>query len=632
MNALAIVHHGNQFLITDGYSNREGISEIVQAFDALLSLHLRYRIPLNLHLSGTLIEAIAWHKPDFFETVKTLYSCGLLELVGSAYAQNIMPFFGVEHNLRQVNETTCLYQRHLAVEPAGLKTFWVPERVWDSDRLVPLIEHHALHNGGFRYVLLDDRLAFPICQADGSNPRRAFDGRAISADSHIPPFKISPSRNLIALPISKPLRYNIPPREEGHWRALKQILTSNPDESRIYFYADDLEKAAGIGPWGSHPWQTGHLEPYANFLRWLSSGAPVRTVLISEWMRSHPVKTTRPVDAGTYYELAQTFGAGETYANWWNSPAWLPYRTLLTAAQDKLLAAPSCAHNPLYELAWKQLMASGYESGWHEVQGASVSLAPWACAAAAHVRAVFVLLFAAECMTRRDGTIRLERLDLDRDSEEEVVLRNDSLCAVISPKCGGRLIYLMDFSSGTLVVGNPSDDWNWQQAQNKFMEIPRNHPGAFADIGYEDDVYAIETSEISAGVATLKLVNQSPASALCGAAKTFSLAENAACLHVAYELPNLMQSLDIEFCLSPDYLTLLRSGSKSICPGANGTTRAVSSGATLVYVNPLSPCAPEWDDDPPHRQCGHGIIYSLHFWGPRFICEIGVRNTTQNTE
>lgn len=630
MHSLAIVHHANQFLITDGYLNREGISDIVDAFDALLSLHLRYRIPLNLHLSGTLIESIAWHKPDFFDIVKTLSSRGLLELIGSAYAQNIMPFFSAEHNLRQVNETTCLYQRHFGVEPAQLKTFWVPERVWDSDQLVPLLENHALHNGGFRYVLLDDRLAFPIRDEHGTNQRRAFDGRAICADSYIPPFKISPGENLIALPISKPLRYNIPPRADEHWHALQQIVASGTGESRIYFYADDLEKAAGIGPWGSHPWQPGHLEPYANFLAWLSSGAPVKTVLISDWMQSHPVESSRPVDTGTYYELAETFGAGEAYTNWWNSPAWLPYRSELTAAQEKLLTAPSCARNPLYELAWKQLMASSYESGWHDVNGADVSPAPWACASASHVRTVFVLLCAAEWMSRPDGSLRIDRMDVDRDGDEEVVLRNDELCAVISPKCGGRIIYLMDFAHGTLIVGNPADDWNWQQAQNKFMEIPRNHTGAFADVGYEDDVYAIETSVKHDGIATLKLVNRSPASALCGATKTFSLAENSACLQVDYALPKSMQSLDIEFCLSPDYLNLLRGGIRSVCAGAVGTTRVVSSGASTVYVRPLTPSSFQWNDAQ-SRQCGHGFLYSLYCCEPRFTCEIGVRNTTQNT-
>ena len=80
---LALVQHGNQYLITEGYDNREGLATILEGFAAVFALHLAYRVPLNLHLSGTLIEAIAWHRSDFFECIKLLLNEHLLELVGS---------------------------------------------------------------------------------------------------------------------------------------------------------------------------------------------------------------------------------------------------------------------------------------------------------------------------------------------------------------------------------------------------------------------------------------------------------------------------------------------------------------------------------------------------------------------
>ena len=43
-----------------------------------------------------------------------------------------------------------------------------------------------------------------------------------------------------------------------------------------------------------------------------------------------------------------------------------------------------------------------------------------------------------------------------------------------------------------MVVGNPCDDWNFLEDLNRFMEVPRNHPGAFADVGFENDEYACE--------------------------------------------------------------------------------------------------------------------------------------------
>ncbi len=102
MASLAIVHHANQYVIGDGYSDRQGMTDILglrgaishpAGFLPLLRMHLDYGIPLNLHLSGTLIEALAWHCPQSFGFIKDLDRAGLLEIVGSTFSQNVMPFF-----------------------------------------------------------------------------------------------------------------------------------------------------------------------------------------------------------------------------------------------------------------------------------------------------------------------------------------------------------------------------------------------------------------------------------------------------------------------------------------------------------------------------------------------------------
>src|SRR5262245_18064958 len=89
---LALAHHANQYVITDGYADREGIGAILglacegyrRGLLPLLQMHLDYQVPLNLHLSGTLIETLAWHSPDSFSVIKWLRRAGLLEMVGSA--------------------------------------------------------------------------------------------------------------------------------------------------------------------------------------------------------------------------------------------------------------------------------------------------------------------------------------------------------------------------------------------------------------------------------------------------------------------------------------------------------------------------------------------------------------------
>lgn len=101
------MHHASQYLITNGYDNREGIDAIVGSEESssglnhALSLHERLKIPPNLHLSGTLVEALAWFHPQFLKYVRSLLETGLIEVVGSAYGPNIMRFFSQEYNRRQ---------------------------------------------------------------------------------------------------------------------------------------------------------------------------------------------------------------------------------------------------------------------------------------------------------------------------------------------------------------------------------------------------------------------------------------------------------------------------------------------------------------------------------------------------
>jgi len=114
---LALVHHANQYVITNGYSDRQGMNDILglsnpiwgpsvhrTGFLPLLQMHLDYNVALNLHLSGTLMETLVWHYPESFSLIKRLINERLLEIVGSTFSQNVMPLFSDDYNLRQIKE------------------------------------------------------------------------------------------------------------------------------------------------------------------------------------------------------------------------------------------------------------------------------------------------------------------------------------------------------------------------------------------------------------------------------------------------------------------------------------------------------------------------------------------------
>ena len=165
--AFAFVHHANQYLITEGYDNRHGLRAAVGSIESKSGFSWigqpasPFQYSPKSSPERTLIEAIAWHQPEFLVLVRELLDMGLIELVGSCYAQNIMRFFSYEHNLKQLNEELLLYKIHLGVDPASVKVFWPPERVWDTRRMSPVLRDCRLLNHGYQYVLLDDRLLLP---------------------------------------------------------------------------------------------------------------------------------------------------------------------------------------------------------------------------------------------------------------------------------------------------------------------------------------------------------------------------------------------------------------------------------------------------------------------------------------
>ena len=122
----------------------------MEGYAAALRLHGKYGIPASLHLSGTLIETLAWHYPWFLELVRDLREKGLISLIGGTYSENVMPLFEPSFNSRQLDEFLWLYRRHLRRPPEEVEVCWVPERVWDTEKLAPTLTSSELANGGYR--------------------------------------------------------------------------------------------------------------------------------------------------------------------------------------------------------------------------------------------------------------------------------------------------------------------------------------------------------------------------------------------------------------------------------------------------------------------------------------------------
>lgn len=621
---LALVHHANQFLITNGYDDREGITALVDGYTALLKLHEKYRFPTSLHLSGTLIEAAAWHHPEFLRLVRGLRERGIVHLIGGAYAENVLPAFDHDFNRRQLEELLWLYEHHLGCPPGEIDTCWIPERVWDTERLAGLLTSPDLPNGGYRHVLLDDRLLYPTGGRYVGSDRERFDDAAVDspppADA-LRPYRIADGHGLEVVPMSTRIRQWVPPETKAHWRGLARItdLTAAPGDDMVLVYADDMEKTAGVGPWTATA-----LSRYEAFLRWVAAHPTLSPVALSPWLAERQrASASRAIDAGTFVELARDWKAGESYEGWLDHASWAPYRRHLERARVEVDDAQRSGADPaLLKLAWKHLLASAYETAWRDTNDPGHPPAPWSRAVASHAAAALLISAAARWFGERHATASARVVDIDEDGEPEVILANDHLFAVISPSRGGRLTYLAHRrpSGGVLVVGNPTDDWNWQESLHRYMDQPANHPGALADVGFVHDGYDVSTPDVTGG-ALVELLNVAEQSDLRGAHKRILLPDDGDALVVAYELPHGCGGLTVETCLSPHYYQLLRRGRQGLRRDDGAQWRGARNGPVAVW---LAGDDEEitWAEEP--GEAGHGLSVRAHARTRSFHLVLGV--------
>lgn len=640
---VAFVHHANQYLITEGYENRHGLSEAIGSIEGkagfawILELHRRYNIAANLHLSGTLLEAIAWHQPDFLRQVRELWDAGLIELVGSCYAQNIMRFFSYEHNFKQLNEELLLYKIHLGIDPEVVKVFWPPERVWDSTRMAPVLKDTRLLNHGYQYILLDDRLLLP---ANSQSSPRGFYDRNPRCDVQLHrPCTIENCYDLIALPIASRLRLNIPPCSDAqfndlreHCRSLAALAGDFCQGAVIALYGDDMEKVAGVGAWDKDgPRQ------FERVLRWISETPSIQASRIRDWTANGEFVDRRPIDVGTFHELANRFDAGEGYERWFFDPQWDRYRGYFSWAERRVNQFALTGADPaLIDLAEKHLMASSWETAWHTPPEGPFGdpaccgqPSPWIKALGSHCRHAAVIGEAAHWATHCDGQAHAALCDIDADNEDELILKNDKLFAVISPRWGGRLVALfaLDGPGGKMVIGNPADDWNWMQELNRFMEVPPNHPGALTDLGFEHDNYEshIYCAHCSSTV-DVELQNMEAQSRSRGLRKRIHLTQGESRLQVCYEIPEAVGGISVDFALSPDYLSLLRFGRALLSPFEEGRTIGWRTNSTAVWVREDGGGPLSWSRPYPNEG-GHKASLRLSTFNTNFTISIGVSRT-----
>jgi len=579
----ATVLHANQLVIGDGYADRDGISATAVGYDAVLTLHLELGIPVALHMSGSVVEALAWHRPDLLARVRHGLDTGLVRMIGGTYGENIVPLATSAHNRRQLLAMADVMRDLLGVDPADVPTAWLPERVWRTGPVVAALADHTLPGGGYRRVLVDDRAMVPVC-VDGVEHRKGFDasgpyawpttgwpssGRGF-AQPHVLCIRRIAGTSMEAVPLCSHLRYLVPPFDPAHLALVEDMACDlqpygNAESPPLLVFGDDLERVAGVAGWEPA------LSRYETFLRALRDSSVLRAVHLDQWCEEHPATQEVDPEPTTYYELAYQHGAGEDYQGWARDPRWAPYAAHLEKVDATVQAAVDARpDSPLVQLADRLALIGHHETAWQDPDpsGEGTAPAPWARATARHAADALPLLLADTWFDGARTGVRALLQDIDDDGHDELVLAGNRLFAVLHPTWGARLTTLVrrgDDGRASVLVGNPVDHWNFQEELGRFMDQPCVHPGALGVVGREHSSFRVTRLEVvdSVIVAVLEeTIDTAPEHARDSGRLRLAvtLEQNADALGACWSRLGTPGELSVRNAICPDYHAVLRRG------------------------------------------------------------------------
>ncbi len=146
----AVIAHANQSLSrksrTQDHIFRNFSPQQKPGFVRLLDSAEMLRVPVNLHISGSLLMSLRWAAqdpgeadyplrdgPTFLRRVQQYVTAGPGSLIGGALAEHIMPYFVGDVNRSAIEANSELLAENFGLRPEDMKVMHVPERVIGSD-------------------------------------------------------------------------------------------------------------------------------------------------------------------------------------------------------------------------------------------------------------------------------------------------------------------------------------------------------------------------------------------------------------------------------------------------------------------------------------------------------------------
>lgn len=130
--------------------NFDGVIEAAyqDAYAPILDLLSEYpQIAVTLHCSGSLMEWIVDHRPEYIERVREFVQRGQIELLGGPFYEPILAAIPRRDRIGQIKAYTEYLRQLFGVTVKGM---WIPERVWEPTFAGDITD------AGIDYTLVDD--------------------------------------------------------------------------------------------------------------------------------------------------------------------------------------------------------------------------------------------------------------------------------------------------------------------------------------------------------------------------------------------------------------------------------------------------------------------------------------------
>ncbi|HPQ20099.1 MAG TPA: fibronectin type III domain-containing protein, partial [bacterium] len=293
----AAILHANQSL---NLSNH--VAEWIQRSDSTgyyraIEAMEKYNVKMNLHISGTLLAAMKWTRPDFITRIKNNIQSGRASIIGGVFAEHIMPYFEGEVNANSIklNEELLMSIFDLTTKP---KVFWIPERVVKGTTFSDIL------NNGYTATVIDQITHLKYWFGETNvNKLHKINGVfcfLINDDADQKKF------------------WN---EDNGLHRETRKLLLNkaiDTDQEQLVLVFDDWEAYAGRSFTSVLP--NDNADNWEKTVKWLANHQWIETVLLDEIL----TKNWNAIDKGTNTGLSiQTYewlkhASENSYDNWYN--------------------------------------------------------------------------------------------------------------------------------------------------------------------------------------------------------------------------------------------------------------------------------------------------------------------------